>query len=80
MRFAVLIAPLASLVLLGACATDPESTTVAAGPKVICTTEAPTGSNIKVRRCWTEEQWAQEQQDARGLTTAPRTMSKPEKR
>jgi len=63
-------ASLAPLVL-GACATDPADTTVASNdPKVVCTYEAPTGSNLKTRRCWTEEQTAQQQQGARAVGDA----------
>ena len=64
------VASLASLVLapallLAACASDPAPGTP--DPKVVCTSEAPTGSNIKVRRCWTEEQSALQQQDTRAI-------------
>lgn len=67
------VASLASLVLapallLAACASDPAPGTP--DPKVVCTSEAPTGSNIKVRRCWTEEQSALQQQDTRAIGEA----------
>ncbi len=54
--------------LLVACATEPAPGTP--DPKVVCTSEAPTGSNLKVRRCWTEEQTALQQQDARAIGEA----------
>jgi len=53
---------------LAACAADPVPGTPDA--KVVCTTEAPTGSNLKVRRCWTEEQTALQQQGARAIGEA----------
>ncbi len=56
---------------LAACATDPADTTVTSNdPKVVCTYEAPTGSNLKTRRCWTEEQTAQQQQAVRAMGEA----------
>jgi hypothetical protein len=68
MRLAALLAPLA---LFAACATEPETassatTASAAGPeeKIVCGMEQPTGSRIRVRRCWTQEQLDQESRDA----------------
>ncbi|MBL8345170.1 MAG: hypothetical protein JNN03_06995 [Rubrivivax sp.] len=59
---------LGPLLFLAACASEPAPGTPDA--KVVCTTEAPTGSNLKVRRCWTEEQTALQQQDARAVGEA----------
>jgi hypothetical protein len=54
--------------LFAACASEPMPGTP--DPKVVCTSEAPTGSNLKVRRCWTEEQSALQQQDVRAIGEA----------
>lgn len=64
----VTLVALGPALLLAACASDPAPGTP--GPKVVCTSEAPTGSNLKVRRCWTEEQSALQQQDARAIGEA----------
>jgi hypothetical protein len=69
MRLLALLPPLA---LLAACATEPETastatTASAAGPeeKIVCGMEEPTGSRLRVRRCWTQEQIDQETRDAK---------------
>jgi hypothetical protein len=74
MRLLALIAPLA---LLAACATEPETASTAAagttasatGPeeKIVCGMEEPTGSRLRVRRCWTQEQIDQESRDAKAV-------------
>jgi hypothetical protein len=80
MRLLALIAPLA---LLAACATDPQtesSATTASATgreeKIVCGMEEPTGSRLRVRRCWTQEQLDRETSDAkkvidRGQVTRP---------
>jgi hypothetical protein len=71
MRLVALIAPLA---LLAACATDTASSAGAPTEpasangreeKIVCGMEAPTGSRLRVRRCWTQEQLDQEGRDAK---------------
>jgi hypothetical protein len=71
MRLPALLAPLA---LLAACATEPETASTgtaarAAGPeeKIVCGTEEPTGSRLRVRRCWTQEQIDRESRDAKAV-------------
>ena len=81
-----LLALIATLALLAACATQPEpSSTATAGTtasaagseeKIVCGMEAPTGSRLRVRRCWTQEQLDRETSDAkkvidRGQVTRP---------
>jgi hypothetical protein len=69
MRLPALLAPLA---LMAACATAPETassgtTAASTAPeeKIVCGMEQPTGSRIRVRRCWTQEQLDQESRDAK---------------
>jgi hypothetical protein len=69
MRLLALIAPLA---LFAACATEPETALPGAaaastGPeeKIVCGMEEPTGSRLRVRRCWTQEQLDRESSDAK---------------
>jgi hypothetical protein len=51
-------------VLLGACATDATDKAEVAVTRV-CETEVPTGSRLPVKRCWTTEEIAQNEQDVR---------------
>jgi hypothetical protein len=51
-------------VLLGACATDATDRPEVA-VKRVCETETPTGSKLPVKRCWTTEEVAQNEQDVR---------------
>lgn len=69
MRLLPVIPP---LVLLAACATDPGSSSSApiAGStgreeKIVCGKEEPTGSRLRVQRCWTQEQLDQETREAK---------------
>jgi hypothetical protein len=91
MPIALRIAPL-SLLLLVACATEPGHPdantliTSAAGKeeRIVCGREEPTGSRLKVKRCWTHEQLELEERDAealikRGQLVRP-TPSSPEAR
>jgi hypothetical protein len=67
-----LLPVIAPLVLLAACATDPGSSSSAttAGStgrdeKIVCGKEEPTGSRLRVQRCWTQEQLDQESREAK---------------
>jgi hypothetical protein len=69
MSIVVRIAP---LVFLAACATEPDApegarlTASANGREevIVCGMEEPTGSRMRVKRCWTKEQLDQEGRDA----------------
>ena len=64
-------AVIVSLALLAGCAADPTGATgqqlASSGreEKVVCAMEEPTGSKLRVKRCFTKEQLEQEGQDAR---------------
>jgi hypothetical protein len=68
MKSILVVAP---LTLLVACATEAEKSggqQVASSDReevVVCGMEEPTGSKLRVKRCWTKQQLEQEGQDAR---------------
>ena len=71
MRVVALLVPLA---LLAACATEPENpstvtTATSTGPeeRIVCGKEEPTGSRLRVRRCWTQEQIDQESRETKAV-------------
>jgi len=68
------VAALTLLALLAACATEPGNpstgtTATGSGPeeKIVCGMEEPTGSRLRVRRCWTQEQIDQESREAKAV-------------
>jgi hypothetical protein len=70
----VVAALLTLLALLAACATEPGNpstgtTATSSGPeeKIVCGMEEPTGSRLRVRRCWTQEQIDQESRESKAV-------------
>lgn len=61
---------LLTLTMLTSCASDPGSSTAsnASEDELVCVMETATGSNFKVRKCWTREQAAQHERDVRTMS------------
>lgn len=69
MRLTILMTCCSSL---AACATDPAGDAASAAEpgngreeRIVCAMEEPTGSRVRMRRCWTQQQIEQESLDAR---------------
>ena len=67
------------LLLLAACATDPAAPGAPAEreEKIVCAMEEPTGSRMRVKRCWTQEQSEEQARDARSALDRGQTLRRP---